>query len=44
VVSGLEPGDEIATSGLLKLRNGAQIEVNNDIQPGAESAPRPPNS
>jgi membrane fusion protein (multidrug efflux system) len=44
VVSGVEPGDEIATSGLLKLRNGAQIEVNNDIQPGAESAPRPPNS
>jgi membrane fusion protein (multidrug efflux system) len=44
VVGGIAPGDEVATSGLLKLRNGAPVEVNNDIQPGAETAPRPPNS
>jgi len=44
VTGGVEAGDEIATSGLLKLRNGVPIEVNNDIQPGAESAPKPPNS
>jgi membrane fusion protein, multidrug efflux system len=44
VLGGLEPGDEIATSGLLKLRNGVPVEVNNDVQPGAESAPKPPNS
>jgi membrane fusion protein (multidrug efflux system) len=44
VVGGVQAGDEIATSGLLKLRNGVPVEVNNDIQPGAESAPRPPNS
>ena len=44
VVSGVAVGDEIATSGLLKLRNGVGVIVNNDIQPGAESEPRPPNS
>jgi membrane fusion protein (multidrug efflux system) len=44
VVQGLEPGEEVATSGLLKLRNDVPVEVNNDVQPGAESAPRPPNS
>jgi membrane fusion protein (multidrug efflux system) len=44
VVEGVKAGDEIATSGLLKLRNGVPVEVNNAVQPGAESAPRPPNS
>jgi membrane fusion protein (multidrug efflux system) len=44
VVGGVEPGDEVVTSGLLKLRNGVPVEVNNDVQPGAEKAPRPPNS
>ena len=44
VVSGVVVGEEIATSGLLKLRNGIGVIVNNDIQPGAETEPRPPNS
>ena len=44
VVSGVAVGEEIATSGLLKLRNGIGVIVNNDIQPGAETEPRPPNS
>jgi membrane fusion protein, multidrug efflux system len=43
-VSGVEPGDEVATSGLLKLRKDVPVEVNNEIQPGAEQSPRPPNS
>jgi membrane fusion protein (multidrug efflux system) len=41
---GLEVGERIATSGLLKLRNGSTVNVNNEVQPSAESAPKPPNS
>jgi membrane fusion protein (multidrug efflux system) len=44
VLAGLEAGDTVATSGLLKLRNGVPVEINNDVQPGAESMPQPPNS
>ena len=41
VLSGIEPGEEIVTSGTFKLRNGAAIQVNNEIQPGNDPAPRP---
>jgi membrane fusion protein (multidrug efflux system) len=44
VSAGLAVGEEVATSGLLKLRNGASIQIDNSIQPGAESTPQPPNS
>jgi membrane fusion protein (multidrug efflux system) len=44
VVSGLAVGEEVATSGLLKLRNGIGVIVNNEIQPAAEREPQPPNS
>jgi membrane fusion protein (multidrug efflux system) len=41
VVSGLNPGDEVVTSGVFKLRNGAAVSVNNKIQPANNPAPRP---
>jgi membrane fusion protein (multidrug efflux system) len=41
VVSGLNPGDEVVTSGVFKLRNGAAIAVNNKVQPGNNPAPKP---
>jgi membrane fusion protein (multidrug efflux system) len=41
VVSGLNPGDEVVTSGVFKLRNGAAVAVNNKVQPGNSTAPRP---
>jgi membrane fusion protein, multidrug efflux system len=41
VLSGLNAGDEVVTSGAFKLRNGAAVKVNNDIQPGNDPAPRP---
>jgi membrane fusion protein, multidrug efflux system len=41
VVSGLNPGDEVVTSGVFKLRNGAAVTVNNKIQPGNNPAPKP---
>jgi membrane fusion protein, multidrug efflux system len=41
VLSGLESGQEVVTSGAFKLRNGAAIHVNNDIQPSNNPAPKP---
>jgi membrane fusion protein, multidrug efflux system len=44
VLSGLKPGEEVVTSGVFKLRNGAAVLVNNDVQPANESAPKPEDS
>ena len=41
VVSGLNEGDEVVTSGVFKLRNGAAVAVNNKVQPGNNPAPKP---
>ncbi len=41
VVSGIKPGQEIVTSGVFKLRNGAAVAVNNQVQPGNNPAPKP---
>jgi membrane fusion protein, multidrug efflux system len=44
VTSGLKPGDEVVTSGVFKLRNGAAVQVNNKIQPSNSLKPKPENS
>jgi membrane fusion protein, multidrug efflux system len=44
IVSGLEPGSEVVTSGVFKLRNGAAVLVNNKVQPANARAPRPEDS
>jgi membrane fusion protein (multidrug efflux system) len=44
VVTGLKAGDEVVTSGVFKLRNGAAVLVNNTVRPGNDPAPRPENS
>jgi membrane fusion protein (multidrug efflux system) len=41
IISGINPGDEVVTSGVFKLRNGAAVSVNNKVQPGNNPAPRP---
>jgi membrane fusion protein, multidrug efflux system len=41
VLSGLEAGAEVVTSGVFKLRNGAAVRVNNQVQPANDPAPRP---
>jgi membrane fusion protein (multidrug efflux system) len=41
VLSGINPGDEVVTSGVFKLRNGAAVLVNNTVQPGNDPAPKP---
>lgn len=44
VVSGVKPGEEVVTSGVFKLRPGAAVQVNNQIQPGNDPSPRPEDS
>jgi membrane fusion protein (multidrug efflux system) len=44
VVSGLTAGDEVVTSGVFKLRNGAAVVVNNKVRPANSPAPKPENS
>jgi len=44
VVSGLNPGDEIVTSGVFRLRNGASVVINNKIQPENNPSPKPEDS
>ena len=43
VTEGLKPGERVATSGLLKLRNDAEVLVNNKVQPSASATPAPEN-
>ena len=40
VLSGVKTGEEVVTSGVFKLRNGAAVQVNNTIQPSNSPAPR----
>ena len=40
VLSGVNAGEEIVSSGVFKLRNGAPIQVNNSVQPGNSAAPK----
>jgi len=44
VVSGVNPGDEVVTSGVFRLRNGAAVVINNKIQPENNPAPKPEDS
>ena len=44
VVDGVKAGDEVVTSGVFKLRNGAAVLVNNKVQPGNNPTPKPENS
>jgi membrane fusion protein (multidrug efflux system) len=40
IVSGIQPGDEIASSGIFKLRPKASVKVNNQVQPPSDLAPQ----
>jgi len=44
VLTGVKPGEEVVTSGVFKLRNGAAVHVNNKVQPSNKLAPRPTDS
>jgi len=44
ILSGVKPGEEVVTSGVFKLRNGAKVMVDNKTQPNNNPAPRPEDS
>lgn len=44
VLSGVAAGEQVVTSGVFKLRPGAAVFVNNDVQPGNSAAPKPEDS
>jgi membrane fusion protein (multidrug efflux system) len=44
VISGVNAGEEVVTSGVFKLRNGAHVQVNNKVQPSNNPAPKPEDS
>jgi membrane fusion protein (multidrug efflux system) len=44
VLEGIQSGDEVVTSGVFKLRNGAAVQINNKVQPANNRAPRPEDS
>jgi membrane fusion protein, multidrug efflux system len=41
VLSGVKEGETIVTAGLLKLRNGVPVIINNSVQPADQAAPKP---
>jgi membrane fusion protein (multidrug efflux system) len=44
ILSGVKAGEEVVTSGVFKLRNGAAVQINNSVQPANNPAPKPENS
>jgi membrane fusion protein (multidrug efflux system) len=44
VLEGVSPGDEVVTSGVFKLRNGAAVQINNKVTPANKRAPKPEDS
>jgi membrane fusion protein (multidrug efflux system) len=44
ILDGVKPGEEVATSGVFKLRSGAAVTVNNATQPENSPAPKPEDS
>jgi membrane fusion protein, multidrug efflux system len=41
VLSGIGEGAEVVSSGAFKLRNGALVQVNNEVQPANDAHPKP---
>lgn len=44
IISGVNPGDEIVSSGVFRLRNAAPVLINNSVQPGDNPNPKPDES
>ena len=41
ILTGVKEGETVVTAGLLKLRNGVPVIVNNSVQPSDQTAPKP---
>jgi membrane fusion protein (multidrug efflux system) len=44
ITSGINPGDEVVSSGVFRLRNGAPVQVNNTVKPANNASPKPEDS
>jgi membrane fusion protein, multidrug efflux system len=44
ITEGVKAGEQVATAGVFKLRNGIPVQVNNTVQPSASATPKPANS
>jgi membrane fusion protein, multidrug efflux system len=44
VTEGLKPGEQVASTGVFKLRNGASVVIDNTMAPKPQLHPTPPNS
>ena len=44
ILSGVEPGATVVSSGVFKLQNKAPVQINNSVKPGDDPAPKPENS
>ncbi len=44
VVSGVNPGDEVVSAGVFRLRNGAPVQINNTVKPENSPSPNPEES
>jgi len=44
ITSGINPGDEVVSSGVFRLRNGAPVLVNNQVRPDNSPNPKPQDS
>jgi membrane fusion protein, multidrug efflux system len=44
ILSGVQPGQEVVTSGLFKLRPGATVKVNNEVKPANQPTSTPSDS
>ncbi|MGB2256382.1 MAG: efflux transporter periplasmic adaptor subunit, partial [Spongiibacter marinus] len=42
VISGVKEGDEVASTGLLKLRSGQPVTIDNTLRPEPSLTPAPP--
>jgi membrane fusion protein (multidrug efflux system) len=42
--SGINAGDEVVSSGVFKLRNGAAVQINNSVHPPDNPKPKPEDS
>jgi len=44
IISGINQGDEVVSSGVFRLRNGAPVQVNNTVKPANNPSPKPEDS
>jgi membrane fusion protein (multidrug efflux system) len=44
ILDGLKPGEQVVTSGQIKLRNGSAVSIDNSAAPEANPAPKPSES